>query len=882
MSNKLVYTAKKLIEKYNDKKIKCIYLRTPFPEKVSLDSINLSNELKEFILKYEPCISSSGLYKHQAEVLEKIRQKDKDFLLTTGTGSGKSLAFLTWVVDRLLNNSNATGMITFPSQALLYSQADRLAIISENVKCVDDANLSGTMYLKGKSITWSVWKGSTDDKIMREHIKTDEFRSARLRLATIDVGHWNLLNIKEKSNKKVNETERFVSSANSIHSSLAYNFLINLDCMVMDESHSYDSIFGANVNCYLKRIRSTLELLGYKRPSFFMASATLKNAVSFARDLIDVQEKDIIHIIDSTKPIMEEIDPVDGLKKLENPNFNCLSRICYIIPEVYDFSEFMFDDSNFDSLVNTLYFVNNKFYGKIFKRMMSQARSNTDLHTYDADLLPKERRTIERHINSLAKSQVDKGITLVGTNALELGIDIEGLDICIMDDVPPSSINILQRMGRVGRKEKQPGLILLGLSSRPKDERLYNDPIKELSYENISILSIPKDVEIIRKKHLYLHKIQEAKISKSYEDYSSIISSIFKDRTSEKVLEKDLYNELGFTDSTILRNWLKEGFRGSSNRKIPVKEKLEGQKNAKAIVQVENQNILRDFHPYALYPGHYGDLYQVIGYEPNDIDNCASVRAVIVRKRKKNKYIVTRGILSSSAVKIHNLNHPLIKNLEMSSKDRVFYGKFNYSQHLEAYMLYIYYNDGSITSKKMEIDYEYINRYKFFADKFNTREKIKEALKVSYITNGIEWHHRIDFKQYDKNNTELIKITSDVLCAFLAMELECNSSELVVILEEKMLKILDYNKGGSGLSYELLTRRALIRDAIKEAIERLSKDDASDYINDLYNNKIKFLKINKVISILNILLLEWTSFWQKDTSNVVDGRKIITRRKVSP
>src|SRR5262249_6558187 len=134
---------------------------------------------------------------------------------------------------------------------------------------------------------------------------------------------------------------------------------------------------------------------------------------------------------------------------------------------------FMGNEKDLGTDVNAIYFSQSKFTSKKLK-MALEAKCRTRSHVvYDADLSPRDRRVIERRLNDATVH----GTTVLATNALELGVDIEGLDVCIMDQIPPRRADMLQRIGRVGRRQDRPGLVLLRLAAEPHDQGIVEDPV---------------------------------------------------------------------------------------------------------------------------------------------------------------------------------------------------------------------------------------------------------------------------------------------------------------------------------------------------------------------------------------------------------------------
>ena len=90
---------------------------------------------------------------------------------------------------------------------------------------------------------------------------------------------------------------------------------------------------------------------------------------------------------------------------------------------------------------------------------------------YDGDLPADERRRIEQQF----LQDVPPGKTIIGTSALELGIDLPDLDLVVMDQLPLRRHELLQRLGRVGRRVGAPGLGILcsrSLSGGTEPDRL--------------------------------------------------------------------------------------------------------------------------------------------------------------------------------------------------------------------------------------------------------------------------------------------------------------------------------------------------------------------------------------------------------------------------
>ena len=264
-----------------------IRIFTPFSNPVPLASCGFSPPFQRFLIAYEPKVERTGLFPHQAAFLESYRQgRHENAIITSATGSGKSLCFWSWVFDRLGRDDESTAMLCFPTQALMWGQSDRLARLSEPGLLVRPDGLTayaGSIRYKDRTIGWTIWHGrgigATYNPIMADHEKTSAFQSARIRIATLDKAHWSLF--------RSAENKRFAS---------------RLSSLVIDEAHSYSGVFGANVHYFLKRLFLTSEVLGRRRPGVFLASATLSSARKFAATLLSLEDETAIaHIEDSTQ-----------------------------------------------------------------------------------------------------------------------------------------------------------------------------------------------------------------------------------------------------------------------------------------------------------------------------------------------------------------------------------------------------------------------------------------------------------------------------------------------------------------------------------------------------------------------------------------------------
>lgn len=173
----------------------------------------------------ENVFSGLNLFKHQSEAL-KIGADDKDFIVTSGTGSGKSITFLGTIFNYLLKNQPFKGIsaiIVYPMNALINSQTEEI----EKYKTMYESQTS-----KIFPITFAQYTGQESIE-QKERIQTD--------LPNIILTNYMMLELILTRSKE-----------NTIRTSV-YD---NLKYLVFDELHTYRGRQGADVAMLIRRIKS--------------------------------------------------------------------------------------------------------------------------------------------------------------------------------------------------------------------------------------------------------------------------------------------------------------------------------------------------------------------------------------------------------------------------------------------------------------------------------------------------------------------------------------------------------------------------------------------------------------------------------------------------
>jgi DEAD/DEAH box helicase domain-containing protein len=209
----------------------------------------------------------------------------------------------------------------------------------------------------------------------------------------------------------------------------------NLAFVVLDEVHTYRGIFGTHMNQIVRRLKRVCALYG-SNPQFILLSATINNPREFGQSLIE--EK--VVVVDSSG------SPRAGqgflfLNPGASSNFSSAKLFVHCI----------------ESGFRTIAFTQSRKVTELIHlwvNRLSPALRNK-ISSYRAGFMPEERRDIER---KLANGDL---MGVVSTSALEMGIDIGNLDICLLVGYPGTIINTWQRGGRVGRSGQDSMVILV-------------------------------------------------------------------------------------------------------------------------------------------------------------------------------------------------------------------------------------------------------------------------------------------------------------------------------------------------------------------------------------------------------------------------------------
>lgn len=247
-----------------------------------------------------------------------------------------------------------------------------------------------------------------------------------------------------------------LSNPDMIHHSLLPNhsswssFLGSLRYVVIDEAHRYRGVFGSQVASVIRRLRRICRFYDCD-PVFILTSATTSNAGVSGAELIGESEPLV--------EISQDCSAHAGTDViLWNPAGDCSQEASELLAKLVDDGQ------------SVITFVGSRAQAELIAmRAADQIRSGRRVASYRAGYLPEDRRAIESDLRA------GKLAGIAATNALELGIDITGLNAVIMAGFPGTLGSFWQQSGRAGRGS-QDALVMLIARNDPLDEHLLDHP----------------------------------------------------------------------------------------------------------------------------------------------------------------------------------------------------------------------------------------------------------------------------------------------------------------------------------------------------------------------------------------------------------------------
>jgi DEAD/DEAH box helicase domain-containing protein len=239
------------------------------------------------------------------------------------------------------------------------------------------------------------------------------------------------------------------------------DFLLRLHIVAVDEAHVLRGVFGSQVAMVLRRLRRLTER-GGGRPRWLLASATVGNPGELARRLTGLE--DLVEITEDGSPRGRKLFALWNPPVTDEDTGARRSALT----EASSLMASLVDDH-----ARTIGFVRSRRAAELLaeftRRAVSEAAARPRIKAYRAGYLAEDRRALER---ALASGEL---LAVASTNALELGIDIGGLDAAVLTGYPGTRASMWQQAGRAGRRTTG-SLAVLVAQDDPLDQYLVEHP----------------------------------------------------------------------------------------------------------------------------------------------------------------------------------------------------------------------------------------------------------------------------------------------------------------------------------------------------------------------------------------------------------------------
>ena len=353
------------------------------------------------------------LYSHQTEALNALHE-GRNVIVSTSTSSGKSLIYQIPVLNALEDDRQTRAMYIFPTKALAQDQRRSLREMLGFLPGMQD-------------ILCDTFDGDTP--MSERNYMRDE---ARVIFTNPDMLHLTILPQEEKWR----------------------TFLQNLRYVVVDELHVYNGLFGAHVALIMRRLRRICAAVGNRRVKFISCSATVANPEEHMKTIFGLDDVTLVDFDGSPSgrkeflcwntPFKDPEDPSSG----RGDTFAETARLfCQLILRGVRVIVFCRVRKQCEIMTTAI---------KTELQTLERAEVMARVMAYRGGYTPQDRRQIEKEMFE------GKLVGIIGTNALELGVDIGSLDAVITVGFPYTISNLRQQSGRAGRRNKDSLSVLVG------------------------------------------------------------------------------------------------------------------------------------------------------------------------------------------------------------------------------------------------------------------------------------------------------------------------------------------------------------------------------------------------------------------------------------
>ncbi|MED1205040.1 DEAD/DEAH box helicase [Heyndrickxia acidicola] len=490
-----------------------------------------------------------SLYTHQ-ETAFRYAMEGKSFVAVTPTASGKTLCYNLPVLQSIMEDPYARALYMFPTKALAQDQK------SEVNEIIEEAGVPINSY---------TYDGDTASNI-RQKVR----KSGQIVITNPDMLH----------------------SAILPHHTKWVAFFENLKYVIIDELHIYRGVFGSHVSNVIRRLKRICHYYG-SNPIFICTSATIANPLELAEKLTG---KPMLLVDNNGAP--------SGRKHFVFYNPPVVNKPLNIrrsaTLEVRDLAGELLKNK-----IQTIVFARSRVRVEIILTYLQELIKNKlgakSIMGYRGGYLPTQRRRIEE---GLRNGDI---YGVVSTNALELGVDIGQLQVCIMTGYPGTIASAWQQAGRAGRRHGE-SLVLMVASSSPLDQYIIDHP--EFFFEQTpETARINPDNLVILVDHVKCAAYElPFKEGDRFGDVE--LEDILEFLTEERVLHRNGTKWHWMNDAFPAHNI---SLRSASQENVVIVD-ISETANVKVIGEMDQFSAMTLLHDEAIY------LHQGIQYQVEELD----------------------------------------------------------------------------------------------------------------------------------------------------------------------------------------------------------------------------------------------------------------------
>ncbi|HEX9369490.1 MAG TPA: DEAD/DEAH box helicase [Roseiflexaceae bacterium] len=429
------------------------------------------------------------LYAHQAAAIDAARAGEH-LGVVTATASGKTLCYQLPAIEAVLEDPSSRALFLFPTKALAH---DQLRALNELLAALPTAD--SVMGRRGDEATG---RRESSNSPARPLARSSD--QASIVAATLDGDTPRGARDAVRAGAQI-----ILSNPDMLHRTLLPDharwaaLLARLRFVVLDESHSYRGVFGSHVALIVRRLRRLCAHYG-AAPQFICCSATSANPQEHLQALVGAP----VTLIDEdgapqgARAFMLWNPPV-----LEGPGARGQGPGRFLTPDPRSLNPERRRSTNIETAnllatlvragVKTLAFTRTRRGAELVLRYTREALERLEARgegreaaashlspltsrplpsrvaAYRAGYTPEERRRLE---GEFMRGEL---LGLVSTNALELGVDIGGVDAVVIGGFPGTVASAWQQAGRAGRSQGH-SLAVLVAQDDPLDQFYMRHP----------------------------------------------------------------------------------------------------------------------------------------------------------------------------------------------------------------------------------------------------------------------------------------------------------------------------------------------------------------------------------------------------------------------